>query len=252
MSTRNNPLARRESPLLCYVTDRRALRVANPAESLAALTRKIEEMAAAGADWVQIREKDLPARELASLTRQALGIAANFSAKRVSAFRVLVNDRLDVAIAERAGGVHLGEKSLPVREAKRLVESAVRKQALDESFLIGVSCHSIEAAAAAERDGADYIFFGPIFSTPSKAALGAPQGMARLMEVCRAVAIPVLAIGGLTLDNAESCIAAGAAGIAAIRLFQDAIDPVGAIQRLCQRANYHRRQLPADPQNCGH
>ncbi len=241
MSTRNNPLARRESPLLCYVTDRRALRVANPAESLAALTRKIEEMAAAGADWVQIREKDLPARELASLTRQALGIAANFSAKRVSAFRVLVNDRLDVAIAERAGGVHLGEKSLPVREAKRLVESAVRKQALDESFLIGVSCHSIEAAAAAERDGADYIFFGPIFSTPSKAALGAPQGMARLME-----------IGGLTLDNAESCIAAGAAGIAAIRLFQDAIDPVGAIQRLCQRANYHRRQLPADPQNCGH
>jgi thiamine-phosphate pyrophosphorylase len=234
VSTRNSPLSGRKSPLLCYVTDRHALRVANPAKSLTALTRKIEEVATAGVGWVQIREKDLPARELASLTRQALDIAATFSAKRASAVRVLVNDRLDVAIAERAGGVHLGEKSLPVGEAKRLVESAVRKQALDESFLIGVSCHSIEAAAAAERDGADYIFFGPIFSTPSKAALGAPQGMARLMEVCRAVAIPVLAIGGITLDNAESCIAAGAAGIAAIRLFQGTIDPVGAIQRLHQ------------------
>ena len=221
VSTRNNPLAGRESPLLCYVTDRRALRVANPAESISELTQKIEEVAAAGVDWVQIREKDLTARELASLTRQALGIAAKFSAKRASAIRILVNDRLDVAIAERADGVHLGEKSLPVTEAKRLVESAVRKQSLDKSFVIGVSCHSIEAAAAAERNGADYIFFGPVFATPSKAAFGTPQGLARLSEVYRAVTIPVLAIGGITGQNAASCIDAGAAGIAAIRLFHE-------------------------------
>jgi thiamine-phosphate pyrophosphorylase len=249
--TRNNPLAGRASPLLCYVTDRHALRAANPAASIAALTQKIEEVAAAGIDWVQIREKELTASELASLTRQSLRIAAKSSAKHSGAVRVLVNDRLDVAIAERADGVHLGEKSLPVVEAKRLVESAIRKQALDKSFLIGVSCHSIEAAAAAQRDGADYIFFGPVFATPSKAAFGAPQGMARLTQVCRAVAIPVLAIGGITLDNAESCIAARAAGIAAIRLFQDAVDPARAIRRIRQLFSDHR-QLPAGRRNSCH
>jgi thiamine-phosphate pyrophosphorylase len=232
VSIRNNPLAGRASPLLCYVTDRRALRAANPAESIAALTQKIEEVAAAGIDWVQIREKDLPARELASLTRQALGAAAKFSAKRASAIRVLVNDRLDVAIAERADGVHLGEKSLPVAEAKRLVESAQGQRAIDESFLIGVSCHSLEAAKVAARDGADYIFFGPIFSTPSKVPFGAPQGMARLKQVCRALAIPVLAIGGITLENAASCTEAGAAGVAAIRLFQETETPQAAIDEL--------------------
>jgi thiamine-phosphate pyrophosphorylase len=221
VSTPNNPPTGRKSPLLCYVTDRHSLRAENPAESLLALARKIDEIAAAGVDWVQIREKDLPARQLASLTRQALDIAAKVSAQRASAFRVLVNDRLDIAITERAGGVHLGEKSLPVAEAKRLVESAVRKQVVDESFLVGVSCHSVETAQAAQRHGADYIFFGPIFATPSKAGFGEPQGLARLTEVCKAVAIPVFAIGGVTLDNTESCFIAGAAGIAAIRLFQE-------------------------------
>lgn len=232
MSTRNNPLTGRNSPLLCYVTDRHSLRVANQAECVAALTHKIEEIAAAGADWVQLREKDLPARELASLTRQALDIAAKVSAKRGSTVRVFVNDRLDVAIAERASGIHLGEKGLPASEAKRLVESAVRNQFVDESFLIGRSCHSIEAAQAAERNGANYIFFGPIFATPSKEAFGTPQGLDRLQQVCRAVGFPVVAIGGIGADNANSCIAAGAAGIAAIRLFQDAFDPIGIVRTL--------------------
>jgi thiamine-phosphate pyrophosphorylase len=187
------------------------------------LAEKIEEIAAAGVDWVQIREKDLPAKELASLTRQSLGIAAKSSGTGPRAFRVVVNDRLDVAIAERAGGVHLGEKSLPVAEVKRLVASARQKGSIDQSFLIGVSCHSLEAAQAAERDGADYLFFGPIFATPSKEAFGAPQGLDRLAQVCRGVSIPVLAIGGITMQNAVSCKNAGAAGIAAIRLFQDSV-----------------------------
>ena len=234
MSARNNPVPARESPLLCYVTHRHGLPVANPADSIEALTRKIAEVAAAGIDWVQIREKDLPARELASLTRQALRIAAKSSAESSSATRVLVNDRLDVAIAERASGVHLGEKSLPVAEAKRLEESAQRKLAVDPSFLIGVSCHSLEAAKAAERDGADYIFFGPVFPTPSKQQFGPPQGIQSLQQVCRTVSVPVLAIGGVTLDNAASCIHAGAAGVAAIRLFQDALDPISAVDRLRQ------------------
>jgi len=234
VSARNNPVPARESPLLCYVTHRHGLPVANPADSIEALTRKIAEVAAAGIDWVQIREKDLPARELASLTRQALRIAAKSSAESSSATRVLVNDRLDVAIAERASGVHLGEKSLPVAEAKRLVESAQRKLAVDPSFLIGVSCHSLEAAKAAERDGADYIFFGPVFPTPSKQQFGPPQGIQSLQQVCRTVSVPVLAIGGVTLDDAASCIHAGAAGVAAIRLFQDALDPISAVDRLRQ------------------
>jgi thiamine-phosphate pyrophosphorylase len=233
VSTHNNPLSARNSPLLCYVTDRHSLRLANPTDSLPALIQKIEEVIAAGIDWVQIREKDLPARELASLTRQALGIAAKYSPKRSSAIRVLVNDRLDVAIAERADGVHLGERSIPVAEAKGLVELARRKHAIDQSFMIGASCHSIEAAKSAERDGADYIFFGPVFATPSKARFGAPQGLDRLAQVCRAVTIPVVAIGGVTVDNAGSCMVAGAVGIAAIHLFQDGLVP-GAMQHLHQ------------------
>jgi thiamine-phosphate pyrophosphorylase len=232
VSTRNNPLARRESSLLCYVTDRRALGIANAAESVAALTQKIEEIAAAGVDWVHIREKDLTAKELVSLTRQSLRIAATLSAKRSCAIRVLVNDRLDVAIAERADGVHLGEKSLPVREARRLLQSAPPKQDVGLPFLVGVSCHSTDAAKAAEGDGADYLFFGPIFETPSKLAFGRPQGLERLAQVCRTVAIPVIAIGGITLENAASCVKAGAAGVAAIRLFQETETPEGIIDEL--------------------
>jgi thiamine-phosphate pyrophosphorylase len=116
-----------------------------------------------------------------------------------------------------------------------LVESALRKHAIDQSFLIGASCHSIEAAKSAERDGADYIFFGPIFATPSKLGFGPPQGLPTLAEACHAVSIPVLAIGGLALETAAECLDAGAFGIAAIRLFQNSADPkeaVGSLRRL--------------------
>jgi thiamine-phosphate pyrophosphorylase len=130
--------------------------------------------------------------------------------------RVLVNDRLDVALAANAAGVHLGENSLPLEAV-----SGWRRASGRLDFLIGVSCHSLEAARAAERGAADYIFFGPVFETPSKAAFGAPQGIESLREICTAVQIPVLAIGGINLENARACLAAGAAGVAAIRLFQD-------------------------------
>jgi thiamine-phosphate pyrophosphorylase len=130
--------------------------------------------------------------------------------------RVLVNDRLDVAMAADAVGVHLGEKSMPIEVVAEWRRSTAR---LD--FLIGVSCHSLESARATERGGADYIFFGPVFATPSKAAFGAPQGIERLREVCASVSIPVLAIGGVNSGNTPDCIAAGAAGIAAIRMFQN-------------------------------
>jgi thiamine-phosphate pyrophosphorylase len=215
-------------PLLCYVTDRHSLSEINPAEQLQTLLHEIGAATEAGVDWIQIREKDLSGKDCSSFTRDALQRAAKSSAGKTVATRILVNDRLDVALAQRAGGVHLGEKSLPIAEARRVVEN----RGEEKDFLIGVSCHSLEQALAAASGGADYLLFGPVFGTPSKAEFGEPQGLARLAEVCRAVSIPVLAIGGITLANAADCLAAGASGIAAIRLFQDARDMGSLVQSL--------------------
>ena len=236
-------------PLLCYVTDRRTLvstetyEAQQSFEARKILLEKIAAAAAAGVDWIQIREKDLSGKECSLLAHEAVRIATNSSrgaavkpsasakskaAREQSFARILVNDRLDVALAAHTGGVHLGEKSLPPEEAKQLVKSLQR----EKDFLVGVSCHSLEAAKAAERGGADYLFFGPVFATPSKAAYGAPQGLKYLAEVCRAVAIPVLAIGGITLENTTECLSAGASGIAAIRLFQDAPDLAAVVHAL--------------------
>jgi thiamine-phosphate pyrophosphorylase len=117
--------------------------------------------------------------------------------------------------------------SLPVETVAEWRRAAVRVE-----FRIGASCHSAEAARGADVAGADYIFFGPVFATPSKAEFGAPQGIERLGEVCRAVRIPVLAIGGVTVENAHSCFAAGAAGVAAIRMFQESEDVLAVANRL--------------------
>ena len=212
--------------ILCYVTDRRSLSEAEVRNAQETLLSKIKAAAAAGVDWIQIREKDLSGRDCGLLTREALQRAAKSTASNAAPTRILLNDRQDVALSERAGGVHLGEDSLPLLEAKRL------SNAQAQDFLIGVSCHSLEAARSAASGGANYLFFGPVFATPSKAAFGAPQGLDRLAEVCRAVSIPVLAIGGITLANASECLAAGASGIAAIRLFQDARDMSSLVQSL--------------------
>ena len=215
-------------PILCYVTDRQTLSKANESGALEALLHKIEEAAAAGVDWIQIREKDLSGKDCAALTSEALQRAARQCTSEESPARILVNDRLDVALSQGASGVHLGGNSLPVDEARKLADD---RNGADD-FLIGVSYHSVEAAKAAAKGGAHYIFFGPVFATPSKAAHGAPQGLARLAEVCRAVSLPVVAIGGVTLDNAASCLSSGASGIAAIRLFQDAQNLASLVQTL--------------------
>jgi thiamine-phosphate pyrophosphorylase len=209
----------RKQPILCYVTDRSSLPAAGEENSVEALLQKMEAAATAGVDWIQLREKDLSGKECAALTREALRRVAQASANASCAPRVLVNDRLDVALAEHAGGVHLGENSLSVEDARRVIAAA---QSPPQNFLFGVSCHSLETVKSAARAGADYVFFGPVFATPSKAVYGQPQGLARLAEACHAVEIPVIAIGGITLENAAQCRASGAAGIAAIRLFQDA------------------------------
>jgi thiamine-phosphate pyrophosphorylase len=186
-----------------------------------ALLEKIRDAAAAGINWVQIREKDLETRALTELVRLAV------AASRGTHTKILVNDRLDVALATGAAGVHLGETSLPVGTVAEWRRSSGRAE-----FLIGPSCHSVEAAQKAESAGADYIFFGPVFATPSKAAFGAPQGIERLRVVCRSVRIPVLAIGGITVENTHSCVAVGAAGVAAIRMFQESEDISTVVNRL--------------------
>ncbi len=214
--------------LLCYVTDRHSFSFREPSDAYQALLKKIEAAATAGIDWIQLREKDLSGKDCSSLTREALRRVAESRASHDARTSILVNDRLDVALSERAGGVHLGENSLPLQEARRIAESRGRRK----DFLIGVSCHSLETARSAASGGADYLFFGPVFATPSKAAFGAPQGLERLAAVCRSVSIPVLAIGGVTLENAASCLSAGASGIAAIRLFQDAQDMSSLVQSL--------------------
>lgn len=214
--------------LSCYVTDRRSLPEFEPRKAQETLLSKIEAAAASGVDWIQIREKDLSGRDCALLVQKALQRAAKSPASSGAPARILVNDRLDVALSERTSGVHLGENSLPLPETRRLVGNRNEP----EGFLIGVSCHSLEAARSAASAGADYLFFGPVFATPSKATFGAPQGLERLAEVCRAVPIPVLAIGGITLANAPDCLTAGASGIAAIRLFQDAQDISSVVESL--------------------
>jgi len=218
--------------LLCYVTDRRSLPECEPRKAEETVLSKVEAAAASGVDWIQIREKDLSGRDCALLAREALQRAAKSLASSGGTTRILVNERLDVALSERAGGVHLGENSLPLPEARRFVGNRNEP----EGFLIGVSCHSLQAARSAASAGADYLFFGPVYTTPSKAAFGAPQGLERLAEVCRTVSIPVLAIGGITLANASDCLAAGAYGIAAIRLFQGARDMSSVVQSLRKHA----------------
>ncbi|HMI53778.1 MAG TPA: thiamine phosphate synthase [Candidatus Saccharimonadales bacterium] len=215
-------------PLLCYVTDRRLLAAGEASPRTSLVLRKIEAAVRAEVDWIQIREKDICAKDGAALVRAALGAVGDRDV------RILVNDRIDIALAENAGGVHLGRQSIPVAEARKFLEQNRDPARQSGPVLTGVSCHSLAEVAAAARDGADYVFFGPVFATPSKIAFAAPQGLAKLAEVCQVAEIPVLAIGGITTDNAASCLSAGAAGIAAIRLFQDAVDIRAVTEKLRQ------------------
>jgi thiamine-phosphate pyrophosphorylase len=191
-------------PRLCYITDRRDL---EPRPLLPRILTAVE----AGVDIVQIREKDLPTRELLELVGAAVAAAAGTGVK------VVVNYRLDIALAVGAHGVHLGMRSIPPEAAR----TAVDRLCLPDPFLVGVSCHSLEQALAAEIAGADYILLGPIFPTPSKLAYGPPLGLEKLRDVTASVKVPVFALGGIGVAQVRSCLAAGAAGIAGIRIFQE-------------------------------
>jgi thiamine-phosphate pyrophosphorylase len=209
-------------PILCYVTDGRALTV-DPADRHNALLERIAAASAAGVDWIQLREKDLTGKEISALIAAAIAKVKSSTPQGTSLTKIIVNDRLDVAIANHAQGVHLGGNSMPTKYVcDWLKRNADRPEAIaQQNFEVGVSCHSLEEALTAEKSGATYLFFGPIFPTPSKETFGPPQGLSRLAEVCNAVKIPVLAIGGITAEKAQSCLNAGAFGLAAIRLFQE-------------------------------
>ena len=216
-----------EKPIVCYVTDRKSL---GSAASVPGVLERIRAAVEASVDWIQIREKDLLTRELLALAREAVGIVQSRGDKAL----VMVNDRLDVALAAGAAGVHLGGESPPAREVVRWC----RAGNAPAGFRIGLSCHSSETIREAENAGVDYALFGPVFDTPSKRSYGAPQGIARLKEVCAAVRIAVIAIGGVNEQNAEECVRAGAAGIAAIRMFQEAKSPEALIEAV---ALLHRK-----------
>ena len=174
--------------LRCYVTDRRQC------DLLPCVSAAVNK----GIELIQVREKDLDARALYELVCRVRDAAAG------SRTQILVNDRLDVARAAGIDGVHLPGYGLPTAQVRPLVKT------------LGCSIHSLEEGLEAERSGADFVIFGPVFETPGKQAVG----IEALRRVTAAVKIPVLAIGGITHETTPLILEAGAAGIAAIRLFQ--------------------------------
>jgi thiamine-phosphate diphosphorylase len=192
-------------PTICLVTDRH--RLTDPTDD--ALVLLIERATKAGVDLVHIRERDRDDRSLLALIERIVAAARHTSA------RVVANDRVDVAIAAGAGGVHLRADSIPADRARAISPPG---------FIVGRSVHSVAEAVSAAESGVDYIVMGTTYPTTSKGRLAPVAGIQGLAEVCRAVSTPVLAIGGVTTDKLSNIAAAGAAGIAAIGLFSDAFN----------------------------
>jgi thiamine-phosphate pyrophosphorylase len=202
----------RSIPRLYVVTDRQQT-----------AGRPLEEVVAAaargGAGMIQLREKDLTARELYDLGAHLQSLLMPHG------IPLLINDRLDVALALDAAGVHLAGHSLAPAQARRV---------LGPDKLLGVSTHSLDDARQAMREGVDFIVFGPVFDTPSKRQYGTPQGLQRLTEVVAHVTCPVIAIGGIDLDNLPQVLHTGAHGVAMIRAVLAAPDPFEAARQLSQ------------------
>jgi len=177
-------------------------------DDFARILALVEASVAAQIPLLQLREKQLTNGVLYQLATEAAMIT------RRTATRLLVNDRADIARAAGADGVHLTTHSLP---------AGLVRETYGSEFLIGVSTHSLEEAHAARREGASVAVFGPVFKTESKVGLGDPQGLEKLRKVATELKdFPILAIGGVSLDNVADCFKAGASGVAAIRLLSDA------------------------------
>jgi len=177
-----------------------------------------------GVQAVQLREKDLPDKELLELARSLRQVTTEFGAK------LLINRRIDICQAVNADGVHLGAEGVSITEAKQL---------LSERQLIGYSAHSMEEACAAEADGAHFVTFGPVYATPSKTFYGKPVGTGRLKDVCRVLTIPVFALGGIKRNSISEVLSAGARGIALISAVIAAPDPTTEVQSLLHMIEEH-------------
>lgn len=178
------------------------------------LLEVVEAALSGGVRAVQLREKDLPVSELYELAWDLRALTARYDA------RLLINDRIDVALAVEADGVHLGKNSLPVTAARRIAPD----------LLIGYSSHGVGEAAAALAKGADFVTFGPVFPTPSKAAYGDPLGLGELSRACSAVGGPVFALGGVKLENLKQVVASGCHRVAVISAILGAADPAAAAE----------------------
>jgi thiamine-phosphate pyrophosphorylase len=161
----------------------------------------VESVLEAGAGIVQLREKDLTVRELFDMAIWMRELTKEYGAK------LMINDRVDVALAVEADGVHLGRNSIPVQTVKKIAGS---------KLMIGVSTHNKDEAIEAERDGADFITLGPVYETPSKMKYGTPIGVDIIREVKNMISIPLYAIGGIKRDKVREVREAGADGVAVI------------------------------------
>ena len=218
-----------ESPFLYYITSRAAF-FGDERTRRHRLLNKIAEAASQGIDYIQIREKDMPTPELESLAHEAIEILrgqAMATGKRQPATALLINSRTDIALATQAAGVHLPANDVSpedVRTAWKRREGKSgagipTREISQRDPLIAVSCHSPQEVTQAAANQATFAVFAPVFEKQD-APGSIPTGLASLRQACRAK-IPVLALGGVTLENAQSCLQAGAAGIAGIRLFQE-------------------------------
>jgi thiamine-phosphate pyrophosphorylase len=219
--------------LLYYITDRSQF----GGDELArrdALLAKIAEAAAAGVDYIQLREKNLSGRQLEGLAREVVAVVHENVLENSTATRVLINSRTDVALAAGAAGVHLRAGDIAPREVRGILDcvatrlvpvkagqspASAQPPHTARHFLVAASCHTVADVFHAEAGKADCAVFAPVFGKGGSAGTQ-PIGIAALQEACRAK-IPVLALGGVNLRNAALCLHAGAAGIAGIRLFQE-------------------------------
>jgi len=191
-----------------YLVTNRALCAAGPLEAV------VDQACGAGVRAVQLREKDLSGGDLHGLAAKMREVTRRREA------RLFVNDRADIALGVGADGVHCTESGIPVALVRRLCPDA----------LVGASSHSLERAVEAGEAGADFVLFGPVFPTPSKAKYGAPQGLDALSSVAKGVGVPVFAIGGITPENAHLCLEKGAAGVGVISAILSAQDVPAAVE----------------------
>jgi thiamine-phosphate pyrophosphorylase len=208
--------------LLYYITDRSQFRGDEHARRRALLA-KIAEAASVGADYIQLREKDLSTRELETLAREVVAAVRNSTPLRTEnrelRTRLLINSRTDVALAAGADGVHLRSDDIAPHEVRHVLEASAHRPPATDHFLVAASCHTAADVFRAESENADFAVFAPVFGKRGSAGTP-PAGLAALREACRAK-IRVLALGGVTVENAARCLEAGAAGVAGIRLFQE-------------------------------